>query len=179
MITIPVSEHILLRTFDEKDVNPFYEIIKQERDYLRPWISWIDRIQTRIDVLDFIEQGHQKIRDQQALPMLIVAGDTILGGIGMHSWNHELRLAKIGYWLRASAQGKGLMMQAAYAFLKYLFKEVGLHKVELEYFPENTKSAALAKRLGFTVEAHLRDAMKYHGRYHNLVVCGMLENEFK
>lgn len=178
MITVPVSENVLLRTFDEKDARPFYDIIMEERQYLRLWISWIDRIRTRIDALDFIEQGHLQIRDQRALPMLIVEGEIIQGGIGMHGWNHELRLAKMGYWLREAAQGKGLMKQSATAFLGYLFREVGLHKVELEYFPENKRSATLATSLGFTIEGHLHDAVKYHGRYRNLIVCGLLEHEF-
>ncbi len=179
MITIKVSETLTIRTFEDIDDKPFFKIILQERAYLRQWVAWVDNLQTHTDVLNFILQGRQQIIDQKGLPMLILEDGIIVGGISMHSWNHDLKIAKIGYWLCDTAQGRGIMTKVAKAFLNYLFTQVKLHKVELEYFPENTRSAVLAQRLGFVVEGHLRDVIRYHGRYRNLIVCGMLQSEFK
>jgi len=179
MIQIPVSDEIILRAYRDEDVPVFYQTIMANKAYLRPWIAWVDRVQTPADALDVIRQGHFHIREQRAMPLAVFYKGNLAGGIGMHDWNHELRNAKIGYWLAAQYQGKGLMDQCGKAFLNYLFQRLNLHKVMLEYFPENRKSGALAQRLGFTIEGLLRDATKYHGQYRSLVVCGMLRTEWE
>lgn len=179
MFSLTVSDRLLLRAYEESDVPIFYQTISNERAYLRPWISWIDRVQTKIDAFDLIQQGHQQIREQQALPLGIFDNGQLIGGIGMHGWNHELNKAKIGYWLREAEQGNGVMTESSTTFIDYLFNTVQLHKIELEYFPENLKSGKLAKRLGFSIEGIIRHASKYHGAYHDLVVCGIMKTEWE
>ncbi len=179
VIRFPVSEEIEMRAYQEEDAAMLYQTIMAQKAYLRPWIAWVDRVQTFADAQDVIRQGRYQTREQRAMPLAVFYKGNLAGGIGLHDWNHELQSVKIGYWLVENLQGQGLMLQCGKVFIDFLFQKLKLHKVMLDYFPENIKSAALAQRLGFTIEGVLRDATRYHGRYRDLVICGMLRDEWQ
>lgn len=173
-----ISNEILLKTYDVTDTAILYRTIHEHHNFLRPWISWVDRIQSEKDALELIQQGHHLIGEQTAMPLMIWHQHQFAGGIGFHDWNHDLQIAKIGYWLIPQAQGKGIVTSSAIGLINYLFTSLHLHKIVLEYFPENEKSAKVAVALGFTIEGLIRKTMKHQGAYRDLVVCGLLREEW-
>jgi RimJ/RimL family protein N-acetyltransferase len=64
---------------------------------------------------------------------------------------------EIGYWLRRDAVGKGLATEMASALVKVAFEFDKVKRLDLMCSPENERSAAVARRLGFTFEGRLRD----------------------
>jgi RimJ/RimL family protein N-acetyltransferase len=56
---------------------------------------------------------------------------------------------------------------------------LNLHRAEWWTYAENNVSVQLAKKLGFREEARLRDAVFFDNRYHDLVVLGLLKDEFE
>ncbi len=56
---------------------------------------------------------------------------------------------------------------------------MNLHRAEWWTYAENNVSVQLAKKLGFKEEARLRDAVFFDNRYHDLVVLGLLKQEFE
>jgi [ribosomal protein S5]-alanine N-acetyltransferase len=61
------------------------------------------------------------------------------------------RSCVLGYGIDGAHEGKGLMLEAVGAAIDWLFSQAKLHRVQAGYLPENARSAALLKRLGFTV----------------------------
>jgi [ribosomal protein S5]-alanine N-acetyltransferase len=75
-------------------------------------------------------------------------------------------------------QGKGYMTEAGRALLRYLIDELKVHKVEALIRPENKPSAALAKRLGFRLEAGpIRDRWWVGGQWHGVMLYGLVAGE--
>ena len=70
------------------------------------------------------------------------------------------------------------MTDACRAVLTHLFRELELHRVEIRCATGNARSAAIAKRLGFTLDGTLREAQLVGGRYHDLLVYGMLRQDW-
>lgn len=64
---------------------------------------------------------------------------------------------EISYWVRRDATGQGLATEMASAVLKTAFEFDKVKRVDLMCTPENERSAAMARRLGFTFEGRLRD----------------------
>jgi ribosomal-protein-alanine N-acetyltransferase len=62
------------------------------------------------------------------------------------------RSSYLGYWGYAGTGGRGLMTEALRDAVRYAFDELGLHRVEANIQPGNTRSIALVRRLGFTQE---------------------------
>jgi ribosomal-protein-alanine N-acetyltransferase len=50
-------------------------------------------------------------------------------------------------------------------FKKYAFERLKLHRLEANIQPNNTKSMALVKRAGFTLEGYSRRYLKIGGRW--------------
>src|SRR2546428_12304482 len=78
-----------------------------------------------------------------------------------------------------TAWNKGLVQETARLLLDEVFRQLTLHRAEWWTFPENNVSVQLAKNLGFKEEARLRDAVFFDNRYHDLVVLGLLKQEFE
>jgi ribosomal-protein-alanine N-acetyltransferase len=60
--------------------------------------------------------------------------------------------ATVGYYAMAGMAGRGTMTRAVELAVAHGFDEVGLHRVEINIQPENHRSRALVKRLGFRLE---------------------------
>jgi [ribosomal protein S5]-alanine N-acetyltransferase len=60
--------------------------------------------------------------------------------------------AYLGYWGYAATGGRGLMTEALREATRFAFDELGLHRVEASIQPDNVRSIALVKRVGFTKE---------------------------
>jgi RimJ/RimL family protein N-acetyltransferase len=73
---------------------------------------------------------------------------------------------EVGYWLSLDATGRGIATEAASAMVKVAFEFDQVKRMDLMCNPENERSAAVARRLGFTLEGRLRDRQlaPYHER---------------
>ena len=86
---------------------------------------------------------------------------------------------ELGYWIRADAAGRGLATQMASALVKCAFELEGVARLDLLCLTGNERSAAMARRLGFTLEGTLRDRQLYaHHRRGDLSSFSLLASEY-
>jgi len=78
-----------------------------------------------------------------------------------------------------TAWNKGYGTETAKLLLNEVFRQLNLHRAEWWTYAENNLSIQLAKKLGFKEEARLRDAVFFDNGYHDLVVLGLLKQEFE
>ena len=79
----------------------------------------------------------------------------IVGNLGLHP-THAAGVVSLGMAIVADARGRGgghALLQAAMTWLH----DSGMHKVELEVWPDNERAIALYERYGFEVEGLRRD----------------------
>jgi RimJ/RimL family protein N-acetyltransferase len=79
----------------------------------------------------------------------------VVGGTGLHTRPGEGAL-EIGYWIRESRIGEGLATEATSVLTRVAFERCGVDRVEIRVEPENQRSAAIPRKLGFVEEALLR-----------------------
>ena len=63
--------------------------------------------------------------------------------------------------------------------LDHIFDELGLHRVEIRCGTGNLRSCAIPERLGFTREGVVREAEWVNDRWVDLVVWGILEEDWR
>ncbi len=85
-----------------------------------------------------------------------------------------LQAAFLGYDLDARRQGEGLMTEAASAVVDWAFCVLKLHRLNAGYVPDNTRSARVLSRLGFTVEGLQRSSLFVGGRWQDHVLTGRI-----
>lgn len=75
--------------------------------------------------------------------------------------------------------GKGYGSEAARMMLSYGFRELRLHRIELEVFEFNPRAIHVYEKLGFRREGIRREVLLDEGVYRNAIVMGLLEGEFE
>lgn len=70
------------------------------------------------------------------------------------------------------------MTRAIHALLSYLYETRGVNHVSLGIEPENTRSIAIAERLGFTRECIRRDGWFRDGHFVDVAVYALLAKDW-
>lgn len=73
--------------------------------------------------------------------------------------------AHLGYALSPDAVGNGYMTEAIVRVVRIAFGELGLHRVETNIMPRNTRSLAVAERAGFAREGLSPRYLHINGRW--------------
>jgi ribosomal-protein-alanine N-acetyltransferase len=81
---------------------------------------------------------------------------------------------ELGYLVGATSEGKGYMSEACAVALDYICSEWGVHRVQAVYDVSNTRSAALAKRLGLSVVGTAKDYISLDGNWRDGVIASLV-----
>jgi ribosomal-protein-alanine N-acetyltransferase len=66
------------------------------------------------------------------------------------------------------------MTEAVRAVCDYAFGPMGLHRIQANHLPDNHRSAAVLRRLGFTVEGLARELVLIEDRWRDHVLTALL-----
>jgi ribosomal-protein-serine acetyltransferase len=172
-----LSDRLRLRLLEASDADELFAVIEADRAHLATFLPWAAG-QTLAGTRAFIELARKQLADDNGFQMAIVKDGRIIGVVGYHAVNWADRSTTLGYWLVAAEQGHGTMTEAVRALVDHAFGVWGLNRVELGAAPENTRSRAIAVRLGFHEEGTLRQAERVGGRYLDTVVYSVLASEW-
>ncbi|MEY3053183.1 MAG: hypothetical protein RLY31_2968 [Bacteroidota bacterium] len=175
---IRIDEQTGLHLARPELTEPVFELVESQRAYLRKWLPWVDVTLAVEDTRAYIRTAMAQNKEGSALNTFLVHGRELAGALSVVHFNRENRKCELGYWLREDLQGQGMMTQACRAFLAYLFRGRQWNRVELYVAVENTRSLAVAERLGFVREGTLRQAMYLHGRYCDVTIWALLRDEW-
>lgn len=154
-------------------------LINNNRSYLRQSLSWLDCNTTINDTRNFITHSLDLYNQKTAQRYLINYKGDICGLIGFHYIDQFNRKATMGYWLAEKSTGQGIMTCSAGALLKIGFNVLRLNKIEIRCAEKNHKSQSIAKRLGFTYEATLRQCEWHYTHFVNHKIYSLLSSEYK
>lgn len=89
-----------------------------------------------------------------------------IGNIRLHSFSEFNKRAEIGILIWDQNEwGKGYATEALEVLIKYMFKNLGLHKICAEYYSQNLSSQKIFKKLGFKKEGTFKDHFLVNGKY--------------
>jgi RimJ/RimL family protein N-acetyltransferase len=101
--------------------------------------------------------------------------DEVIGTCALANWMREHRRAEIGFGLRRDRWGERIMSEVLPALLRFGFAEMGLHRIEADVDPRNTRSIRALERLGFAREGYQRERYSVNGEWQDSVLFGLLE----
>ena len=174
-LTLRVSDSVELRQIAEDDAEALTTLIDHNRSYLKEWLPWLDSSQSIHDTARFIGRSIEQAEDDNGLTFGIVCQGALAGVLGQHYVDSLNRRTELGYWLDAGHQGGGIVTRAVARLTDYAFAEQDCNRVILHCATGNTRSRAVAERLGFVQEGILREAEWLYDHYVDLVVYSMLQ----
>ncbi len=123
-----------------------------------PWAAQIPSIEDseavmRRQLADFILRRDLPYQFYDREP----EGRRLLGGTGLHRMDWAARRFEIGYWVRASAEGKGYVSEAVSGLAEMAFSQLQARRIEIRMDENNLRSRAVAERCGFELEAVLKN----------------------
>lgn len=164
-----------VRLLEPADAREVFALVDVNRERLRPFMPWVDTTTSAEVTRVFIERARASETDLEALGIFVRGAFAGAMGLRIDPISRE---GEIGYWIDAASEGKGLVTRACRALIHHAFTALGLHRITLRAAPDNLRSRAIARRLGFSEEGVLREAERIGDRYHDLVVYGLLVHEW-
>lgn len=174
------TERLLIRAPRPGDGMVVNAAILESLDHLRPWMPWVHPAPTAADT-----EAHSRrmaarfiLREDLALYLFRRSDGLFVGGSGMHRINWSLPSFEIGYWVRASLEGQGYITEAVVGITRFAFDTLQAQRIEIRCDARNTRSAAVARRAGYTLEGRLRrDEWATDGTLRDTLVFSRLRGE--
>ncbi|HEX5616144.1 MAG TPA: GNAT family N-acetyltransferase [Acidimicrobiia bacterium] len=153
------SPRVLLTKPTRGDQREFLAAVAASRELHEPWVfpptdratyrGYLDRV-ARPDCEGWLVRG--------------VDGDALVGVVNLNNIVHgTMESAALGYYAFVPHAGRGLMREALALAIDEAFGRLGLHRVEANVQPENVRSIALVRGLGFVQEGYSRRYLKIAG----------------
>jgi ribosomal-protein-serine acetyltransferase len=177
MLTAKLMPGVALRLAEERDADELYALVDRNRAYLARWMPWAAQ-ETHDHVLDYIRITRTQVSENNGLNTVITVDGRLAGSLGMRGISWPDLSTELGYWLGEEHQRRGIVTAGVRAYLDYCFDTLGLNRVGLSAGVENTRSRAVAERLGFAFEGVQREAERLAGRAHDLATYSMLAGEW-
>lgn len=170
------GEKVILRAIEPSDVKQLWEWTQDEevmrlRDYPSPPVPLAEA-----------EQEYQESlrRDTKDLRLAITTLDgELIGETSLRYVDHRaggadftIAIGNKAYW------GHGYGSDAARALMEFAFEQYNLHRITLYVHAFNERAIRSYEKCGFQHEGRLREAHYEDGEYKDVLVMGLLKEDF-
>lgn len=171
-----VGEKVLLRAIEPSDVRQLWEWTQDEetmrlRDYPAPPASLADAEK-------YFDSSRDVSGEQIRLAVCTHDGE-LIGEIALRNIDHRtgnadltIAIGNKDYW------GHGYGSDATRTLVKYAFDQLNLHRISLYVHAFNQRAIRAYEKCGFQIEGRLREIQYLDGHYSDVLVMGLLREEF-
>ncbi len=184
MVALDMFKHDLgegaeLRILEPRHAKEFFEFVCNNISYLSQFLPWGETITNVQQAEEFVSRSLIRYQED-GLPWIgIWQNNKMAGGILFFPVDRRVNATEIGYWLGQEFSGRGLMLKAIQAVLPFVFDVGGINRIALHADVANTKSRALAERLGFQFEGIERQSWILREKYTDNALYALLRDDWK
>jgi len=118
--------------------------------------------------------------DPAVVRMVIEAEGRAVGDIDLFHIDQRNRNADVGLGIwRSEDRGRGFGTDALRTMLRWGFRHLNLHRIELSVEPENLRAVHVYEKLGFVREGMRREHHYDDGTYRDELIMALLGREFE
>lgn len=173
------KDNITLRLAQPSDWVYFYENYFESETrflYYTETELPIDRQSAKTRFSRFLRSAEKKGRTDFAI---IADGERVVGSLDLYDVDKRGGSFQIASFICESERGRGYAKTALLILLDYCFNELRLHKYNARIIDSNTASRALHQKLGCKKEGTVREMFYHEGKYRDVEIWGMTEDEFR
>lgn len=145
---IILMSKVYIRPVDSADMYELIEMNQRSQSYHYPWVAPF------IDKSDF-DTWFSRCQKGTVVGLVVCKPDSneIVGLININEIvAGSFQSGYLGYYGSVDHAGQGYMTEALRLAIRYAFEKLNLHRLEANIQPENTRSIALVRRVGFPKE---------------------------
>ncbi len=166
---------VTLRRAEPGDVD-FLEELMTDED-VEPYLAVV-RPRDREGLLEEIERSQSE--PQEFGRFVIEVDGEPAGLMGFQVANRRSRIANLGSLaVHPRFRGRRLADEAARLFQRYLFDDLGYHRLQLEIYGFNERAMRHAERAGWIKEGVRRKAYDRHGEWVDGVIYGLVREDLE
>ena len=175
------SERLVIRCYNPKDALHLQKSIQESVEHLRPWMPWVksepEELKVKIERLRMFRADFD-LSKNYIYGVFDPDETELVGGTGLHP-RVGLNAFEIGYWIHVNHINKGYATEISAALTKVAFEIENINRVEIHCDPNNIKSAAIPKKLGYVYEATLRNRTKnIEGELIDSMIWSLLKEDY-
>jgi ribosomal-protein-serine acetyltransferase len=178
-VALEVNSQTELSLIESRHSDQLFSLIDSNREHLRPWHPWVDTLGSASHVEKSISNWQQQYSSGRACYYGIWHRGQLCGMVNYVSVDWSNQWAALSYWLDAGHQGKGIMTASCSTLISQAFDTWKFNRISIECAAQNTRSRAVAKRLGFELEGIIRGVEWLHDHYADHAMYGLLRLNFK
>ena len=175
------GDRVVLRAYEVADAAAVREAVEESREHLRPWMPFWDEHRTLEQSIEFCAESRAAFTTRKHLfyGMWRREDGRYLGGPGIQGIRWDVPRFEIGYWVRASEEGKGYVTEAVRLLARVAFEVLGANRLEIRCDPRNARSTRVAERAGFPLEGTMRSESRANdGSLRDTRVYAMLPEDW-
>ena len=142
------------------------------------WFSW-GPYEDEDEPRRWVAEAAARRERGEALELVIERDGVPLGVTSLMELSRRDRRAMVGTWLGRDHWGTGVNAEAKALILHLGFETIGLGRVGAYSEVRHARSQGALVKLGFRREGVLREWHRHHGRPHDVVVFGLLRDEWR
>jgi RimJ/RimL family protein N-acetyltransferase len=152
------TERLVIRCYEPEDAPLLKAAVDSSIEHLLPWMPWArfepQSVEDKVELCRMF-RGQFDLGQNYIYGIFSADETEQLGGSGLHPRANEGSL-EIGYWVAASAIGRGIATEVTAALTRAGFEIAGLDRIDIQVEPTNDRSLAIPRKLGFIEEGTLR-----------------------
>jgi ribosomal-protein-alanine N-acetyltransferase len=153
----------------------------ESREFLTPWEPvWADDELTKGAFRRRIKRYNKETRLDSAYVFFVLreTDNTLMGGCTLSNVRRGVtQCCTLGYWIGERFARKGHMSEAVKALIPFVFRTLGLHRIEAACLTGNEASKSLLARCGFRQEGLARRYLLINGEWADHLLFALLEDE--
>ena len=155
----------------------------ESREFLTKWEPvWAEDELTRGAFRRRIKRYQKETRLDSAYVFFVFRkhDDTLMGGCTLSNVRRGVtQCCALGYWIGSRFARQGYMTDAIRVLIPFVFKTLGLHRIEAACVPENEPSRNLLGKAGFRQEGLAKRYLLINGVWSDHVRYALLEDEYQ
>lgn len=177
------TARLTLRVAQPADAPALADYYRRNREHLSHAGSPMPASMFQDDgVADRLRERAAQMRDGTALAWLLSPQEETQRVIGTITFDQIHRRGfqscMLGYGIDAQHEGRGLMTEALRAAIDHAFDVLRLHRVQANHLPDNARSAAVLRRLGFVREGLAPQYLFIGGAWRDHVLNALINPRF-
>jgi ribosomal-protein-alanine N-acetyltransferase len=175
------GERIYLRYPRIADYPAWARLRAMSRQFLVPWEPvWAEDELTRGAFRRRLKRYHKETRLDSAYVFFVLrrSDNALMGGCTLSNVRRGVaQSCTLGYWVGEPYARQGYMTEALKALVPFVFRTLGLHRIEAACLTANLASKALLDRCGFREEGLARRYLLINGVWSDHLLFALLADE--